>query len=258
MNKTYLWWKFLCAMAVMNIAVWVVASWVHSDIEGFSPVQPVLSGIYVTVCAFRSFFLRIDLERYCLIDTPLSSIGLGRTCATIAEVCFSIQCALVIHDLGVLLGSQTIVLISYMIVPLIVIAQAFCWYATLTLNHYWHGVEEFAWVLMVALSAFCFAIGLNSLSGVHEILMYVGFASCVGSAYIMLFLDIPMYVTRRGEHSRMQIKYLTVAEGVRDAISRRIQTSDWNVWRKEAVWITTYFTFGVWLSIGMILVNFNT
>lgn len=258
MNKTYLWWKFLCSIAAMNIGVWLVASWMRADMQDFSPVQPILSGIYVAICAFRSLFLRIDLERYCLIDTPLSSVALGRTCATIAELCFSIQCALVIHELGVLLASPTIVYISYAIVPIIVIAQFCCWYATLTLNHYWHGIEEFAWVLMVVLAASCFLIGFNTFTGVHKVLMGIGLVSCVGSVYIMLFLDIPMYLSRKVDHARENIKYLTLADGIRDALSRRIQTSDWGIWKKEAVWITTYFTFGVWLSIGMILINFNS
>jgi len=40
-------------------------------------------------------------------------------------------------------------------------------------------------------------------------------------------------------------------------LTRRVQTSDWNVWKNEALWITSYFTVGVWLSIAMVFVQFG-
>lgn len=258
MNKTFLWWKSLCAIAILNIAIWLVAAGLHLDVGHISLAQIFLSGIYVATCAFRSFFLRIDLERYCLFDTALSSVALGRSCATVAELCFSAQCALIIHSLGVSLASPAILAIAWSIVPLIVLAQISCWYATLTLDHFWHGVEEFLWAVMVILSASCLVFGFDAMSGYHRILLGIGIVSCVGCAYIMLFLDIPMYLQRRAEALRRKQRYLTLAEGVTDALTRRIPTSDWRIWKKEALWITSYFTFGVWLSIGMILVDFNT
>jgi hypothetical protein len=257
MNKTFLWWKFLCFTAVINIFAWIAAIWMRADMQSFSYSQPMLSGIYVMVCAFRSFYPRIDLERYCLFNTPVSSVVLGRTSATIAEICFSIQSALLIYNLGLLLNSPVIIITSYTIVPIIIIAQVCCWNATLTLNHFWHGIEEFAWVIMVTLAGACFLTGFIMLSGFYKALMFIGLLSCLGSAYIMLFIDIPMYFSRKDEGSRSGAKYLTITEGLSDALTRRVQTSDWEVWKKEALWITPYFTFGVWLSIAMVLVNLN-
>lgn len=257
MNSTYLWWKFLCFTAVINIIVWLVAIWMRSDMQDFSYSQPILSGIYVLVCAFRSFYPRIDLERYCLFDTPISSVVLGRTCATVAEICFSIQCALLIYDLGILLDSSAIIFISCLIVPIIILAQVSCWYAALTLKHFWHGIEELAWVVMVLLAAGCFLTGFITLDGVYKMLMSIGLISCLGSAYIMLFIDIPMYFSRKEAEEKSGTRYLTISEGIKDASGRRVQTSDWEVWKKEAVWITTYFTFGVWLSIGMVFVDLS-
>jgi hypothetical protein len=45
-------------------------------------------------------------------------------------------------------------------------------------------------------------------------------------------------------------------EGIRDALNRRISTNEWVAWKEEVVWIRTYSTFGVWLSIGMMFVRF--
>jgi hypothetical protein len=256
-NKTFLWWKFLCVTAVINICVWIVAIWMRSDMQDFSYWQPVLSGIYVMVCAFRSFYPRIDLERYCLFDKPISSVALGRTTATVAEICFSTQVALLIYDLGILLNSNSIVYASFFIVPIIVIAQLFCWRATITLDHFWHGMEEVAWVMMIVLAAGCFVAGFMALDGFYQILMAIGLLGCIGSAYIMLFIDIPMYFSRKEKGSKSGLHYLSIGKGIQDAMTRRVQTSDWNVWKKEVVWITSYFTFGVWLSIGMVMINFQ-
>lgn len=242
--------------AVFNICIWLWAIYVQSDMQNFSLAQPILSGIYVFVCAFRSFLPRIDLERYCLFDHPLSSVMLGRATATVAEICFSLQCALLIYDLGQFVHSPLIMLIAFTLLPIIVFAQISCWYAALTLNHFWHGIEEAAWVLMILLAAGCLVTGFFLLSGVHQILMGIGIVSCIGSAYIMLFMDIPMYLSRKEQSSQAAQKYLSVGAGIKDAISRRVITNDWSIWKKEVLWISTYFTFGVWLSIGMVFVKF--
>lgn len=247
----------MCVTSALNILVWGWAIWIHTDLQNFSYAQPLLSGIYVLICAFRSLLPRIDLERYCLHDTPWSSVILGRSCATVAEICFSIQCAIILYDLGNMLQSQVITFVAFCIVPVIVLAQLCCWYATLTLNHFWHGMEESAWVVMIVLAAGCFFTGLLKLEGVHQIIMIIGIVSCLGSGYIMLFVDIPMYFSRTADGVSQGQQYLSVSEGIRDAAQRRVQTSDWKVWKKEVIWITTYFTFGVWLSIGMVLVDFQ-
>lgn len=256
-NKTFLWWKFLCVMAIINIAIWAWAIISHSEMHNFSYAQPILSGIYVFVCAFRSFLPRIDLERYCLIDHPLSSVMLGRSLATVAEISFSAQCAILIYDLGQSLGSPSIQFVAYMIVPIIILAQISCWYAALTLNHFWHSIEEAAWVVMVLAAAACFAIGFFMLSGILKVLMAIGIISCLGGAYIMLFIDIPMYLSRKADSHKQAQQFLSVSAGIKDAISRRVKTSDWSIWKKEVVWLSAYFTFGVWLSIAMVFVSFK-
>lgn len=228
----------------------------HTDMQNFSYTQAILSGLYVFVCAFRSFFPRIDLERYCLFDTPLSSIVLGRSLATVAEICFSIQCAILIYDLGVYMDSSLVTFIAYSVVPIIIIAQIFCWYATLSLNHFWHGMEEVMWIIMITLAAGSFITGFFMLGGMLKVLMAVGIVSCLGAGYIMLFVDIPMYFNRTQQQAKRGRRYLRITEGMRDAMSRRIQTNDWSIWKQEVLWISTYFTFGVWMSIGMIFIKF--
>ena len=49
---------------------------VRMDMPDFSLVQPILSGIYVHL-RFPFLFPRIDLERFCLVDTPFQC-GVGQ------------------------------------------------------------------------------------------------------------------------------------------------------------------------------------
>lgn len=255
-QKTYLWWRLLCLAAIANIGVWLWAFVTVADTQGFPQVQLVLSGIYVFVCAFRSFYPRIDLERYCLIDSPWSSILLGRSMATLAEISFSIQIALCVYFLGIHIGSTWIITIAYVIVPVIVLAQISCWYATLTLNHLWHGVEEMLWVIMLMLAAASCLQGYFVLDGIPQLLMLVGIISSIAAAGVMLLVDIPMYIERCQQHAGKDIQYLGFVEGVRDAMQRRKKTGKWRVWKSEVLWISSYFTVGVWLSIAMIFVKF--
>ena len=60
----------------------------------------LLCGAYVFGCAFRSILPRADVQRIVLFDTWLSSVMVGRTVATVAEICFVIQWAIVLRLLA--------------------------------------------------------------------------------------------------------------------------------------------------------------
>jgi hypothetical protein len=68
----------------------------------------------------------------------------------------------------------------------------------------------------------------------------------------IIVAEIARSITR----PKVKSSWRLVGEGIRDALNRRISTNDWVVWKEEVVWISTYFTFGVWLSIGMMFVRF--
>jgi hypothetical protein len=48
---------------------------------------------------------------------------------------------------------------------------------------------------------------------------------------------------------------LTLATGLRDSHRRRHPTRVWEVWREEVPWMTLYFSFGVWTSLAMVLLE---
>jgi hypothetical protein len=78
----------------------------------------LLCAAYVFGCAFRSFLPRADVQRICLFDTWLSSVMIGRSVATVAEVCFAVQWAIALHQLGAMTGADTTLNAAWVIVPL--------------------------------------------------------------------------------------------------------------------------------------------
>src|SRR5262249_39251497 len=133
-RKLTLWIGSLAALATFNVALWIWAARSAPLRTPYGEAQLLLSGVYVWVCGFRSLFPRVDLERRCLWDTWLSGIRVGRTAATIAEVCFAVQCALCVEQLSEIAGMPRLHLEAHLFVPLVLVAELVCWYAVLSLN----------------------------------------------------------------------------------------------------------------------------
>src|SRR5207342_3643271 len=120
-----------------------------------------LSAIYVLGCAFRSLLPMSDVPRMCLHDTWISRIFVGRSVATVAELCFAAQWGLFLRDAASKTGDRFALLVSQAIVPLIVIAEVCSWSAVLTTNYLLHAVENSLWTLAATL-ALCALLSLRS------------------------------------------------------------------------------------------------
>ena len=100
------WWLALIGVSLVNICAWVLAGVLPVRRAVADPAlatrrrQLLLSAPFVFGCAFRSVFPRADVQRICVVDSWLSSVAVGRTVATIAEVCFAAQCALLLRVLA--------------------------------------------------------------------------------------------------------------------------------------------------------------
>lgn len=95
------WWGLLTLISGANIAVWLLLYHQLHDhpargLDSTSGIEPMLllSAAYVFGCAFRSILPRADVQRICLFDTWLSSVVVGRSVATVAELCFAVQWAI--------------------------------------------------------------------------------------------------------------------------------------------------------------------
>src|ERR1700739_16251 len=202
-NPLAWWWSLLTLVSGLNIAVWfVLYRQLHEPptggLGGTSAVQfmLLLCAAYVFGCAFRSFLPRADVQRICLFDTWLSSVAVGRSVATVAEFCFVAQWAIVLHQLGRLTGSDTTVNAAWVIVPLIIVAECFSWYAVVTTNYLGNAIENSIW----AVAFFAISVGLCRLLPEFEGLVCWILAVAIGgiAAYLafLMTIDVPMYLNR--------------------------------------------------------------
>src|SRR5262249_12025794 len=152
--------------------------------------QLLLSGVYVGVCAFRSLFPRVDLERVCLWDTWLSAILLGRTAATVAELCFAAQCAVFVHRLSQIAGMPLLAAEAHAVVPLVVLAEVLCWYSVLSLNHIGHAIEESLGALLMFLLSLALAAAAPAVHPPLRYMLIAGFLIYGVGAGVTMAYDV--------------------------------------------------------------------
>lgn len=247
------WVASLAVLAAVNVGLWL---WMANSVSPRTPYaesQLFLAAVYVGVCGFRSLFPRVDLERVCLWDSWLSAIVLGRTAATIAELCFALQCGLFVQRLSDLTGLPLLAAAAQAFLPLALVAQIACWYAVLSLDHLGHALEETLWALiMLILALSTGAAGFASQGALAWLLLTGAVVYCVGAVLTLVF-DVTMYVGRR--RAWANVHRLPLATGLRDCGVRRMPTRAWEVWRHEVAWMTLYFSIGVWTSLAMVLLD---
>src|SRR6478672_6479224 len=202
-NPLAWWWSLLTLVSTINIAAWF--SLYHflqkprtGDLGGTSGVELMLflCAAYVFGCAFRSFLPRADVQRICLFDTWLSSVIVGRSVATVAEVCFAAQWAIALHQLGTMSGADTTLNAAWVLVPLIVIAECFSWYAVLTRNYLGNAIENSIW----AVAFLAVGIGLCRLlpefDGPVRVVLAIAISGIALYLGFLMTIDVPMYLTR--------------------------------------------------------------
>jgi hypothetical protein len=257
-NPLAWWWGLLTLVSGANIAVWfLLYRQLHeqptgslgstSDIE----LMLLLCAAYVFGCAFRSFLPRADVQRICLFDTWLSSVVVGRSVATVAEICFATQWAIILHQLGTMTGADTTLNAAWLIVPLILIAECFSWYAVLTTNYLGHAIENSIW----AFAFFVVGIGLCRLlpefDGPVRMVLAIAIIGVAGYLAFLMIIDVPMYLSRWRAEVADGSKLLRLFEGFRDANTRWVVTHELAVWKDEIAWMSLYFSIAVWASLAL-------
>ncbi len=257
-NPLAWWWGVLTMVSGANIAVWLLLyRQLHEQPTGSLgstsgiKLMLFLSAAYVFGCAFRSFLPRADVQRICLFDTWLSSVAVGRSVATVAETCFAVQWAITLHQLGTMTGSDTSLNAAWAIVPLILIAQCFSWYAVLTTNYLGHAVENSIW----AATFFVVGVGLCRLvpefDGPVRVVLAVAIIGIAGYLAFLMIIDVPMYLSRWRAKLADGSKLLRPLEGLRDVSTRWVVTHDLAEWKDEIAWMSLYFSAAVWASLAL-------
>ncbi|MGY3484280.1 hypothetical protein ACVW1C_002163 [Bradyrhizobium sp. USDA 4011] len=257
-NPVVRWWGFLSLVSAANIAIWFAlyrqfqeqSNGSLSNTSGIG-LMLLLCAAYVFGCAFRSVLPRADVQRICLFDTWLSSVVVGRTVATVAEVCFAAQWAIILYQLGTMTGAETTINIAWIIVPLIVLAECFSWYAVLTTHYLCNAIENSIWAVVF------FLVGIalcRLLPEFHGPVRWAFIVAIVGIAAFLAFLmtvDVPMYLNRWRANLAAGGTLLHPLDGLRDVSRRWVVTHDIAEWREEIAWMSLYFSMAVWSSLAL-------
>jgi hypothetical protein len=257
-NPLAWWWGVLTLVSGTNIAVWfLMYRQLHEQpaggLGGTSSIglMLVLCAAYVFGCAFRSFLPRADVQRICLFDTWLSSVVVGRSVATVAEICFAAQWAIILHQLGTMTGAGSTLNAAWLIVPLILIAECFSWHAVLTTNYLGHAIENSIW----AIAFFVVGIGLCRLlpefDGPVRVVLVIAITGIAGYLAFLVTIDVPMYLNRWRAGLADGSKLLGFMEGLHDVSTRWVVTRDFAHWKDEIPWMSLYFSAAVWASLAL-------
>jgi hypothetical protein len=261
-NPLARWWALLTLVSGVNIAAWF---WLYRYLQeprtggalGSAPgieLMLLLCAAYVFGCAFRSFLPRADVQRICLFDTWLSSVMVGRTVATVAEICFVVQWAIVLHRLGMMTGAETVVTAAWVIVPLILIAECFSWHAVVTRNFRWNAVENSIWAVAFFIIAAALVRLLPEFHGAVRVALVIAIIGIAGYLAFLATVDVPMYLTRWRADVANGARPLAPLEGLRDVSVRWVVTHDMAEWKDEIAWMSLYFTGAVWASLALCIV----
>ena len=258
-NPLAWWWSLLTVVSSGNIALWFLL-YRHFQIhptgrDGASDTgfMLFLCAAYVFGCAFRAFLPRADVQRICLFDTWLSSVVIGRSVATVAEICFVGQWAIVLHQLGSVAGVDTTLYIAWSIVPLIVAAQCCSWYGVLTTNCLANAIENSIWAVAFLAVGVGLCLLLPELGGLVRSALVVAIIGIAGYLAFLITVDIPMYLNRWQDGLAAGSRVLGPLEGLRDVTTRWIVTHDFARWKDEIAWMSLYFTVAVWASLALCL-----
>src|ERR1700737_3723844 len=257
-NPLAWWWGVLTLVSGANIAGWfLLYRELHEQPTGGLGstsgigLMLLLCAAYVFGVAFRSFLPRADVQRICLFDTWLSSVVVGRSVATVAEICFAAQWAIVLHQLGTMTGADTTLNAAGVIVPLILIAECFSWYAVLTTNYLGNAIENSIW----AVAFFIVGAGLwrvlPEFGGPVRVVLAIAIVGIAGYLAFLMTIDVPMYLSRWRAQVADGSKLLRPLEGLRDVSTRWVVTHDLAEWKDEIAWMSLYFSAAVWASLAL-------
>ena len=265
------WWFLQALTQFFNLIVLskIIAS-KNEKPSNYAHKQKWLCFVYTCACFIRAVWPRKNLDRQCFFNTFINTMVVGRTLATIGELCFISQmkhafialskdlCKLGRGDPSTHKLIQDIASATWWF---IVVAQTCCWICVTTGYTAWSAVEESIWTICFAffwLSALYFRfLVISKNENLHRefkmsrILLNT-FLFCTTIYLIfMITIDVPMYINLVSQYEKEGRKYISFVEGLITGTSCNKVSKKFSDWWTEARWQTPYFTFAVWVSLAL-------
>jgi hypothetical protein len=194
---------------------------------------------------------RADVQRISLFDTWLSSVFVGRSVATVAEICFVLQWAIVLYQLAKLAKADTARNIATVIVPLILLAETFSWYAVITTNYLGNTLENSLWAVTFLLIAVALLRLLNDFRGAARLAIGLAVVGITAYLVFLVVIDVPMYFDRWRQDMASGKELFGLLAGLHDLTTRWTVTHDIAQWQDEIAWMSLYFSVAVWSSLAL-------
>jgi hypothetical protein len=248
-KEVFFWWILMSSIGVINIIFWLLIlkkqsfnSWLFSG------------GLYVLGCSTRSFIPRSDIDRVVMFDHFFSSVFVGRTIATIAELGFIAQWAIVLSLIAQEVKDKNILFISRIIFPMIAIAEIFSWYASITTNTLGSVFEESLWGLSF-LFIFFALLAVRKYLVPRLRLWALAFSAGILIYVIYMFtIDVPFYYSKWQEGLLNNKSYDFLGTGIFKMMNQWKVSRQYQDWQYEFLWQGLYFSFGVWASLALNLI----
>ncbi|PWT94431.1 MAG: hypothetical protein C5B54_00005 [Acidobacteria bacterium] len=252
------WWLTLCTVSVFNIAI-TIRFWkthlenrsgLNETAYGLQRKLLYLATIFVLGCAFRAFLPRADTQRINLVNSWISSILVGRSVATIAELSFVIQWTIVLRALARGLKMPRLAAAAAVLIPAIVVAEVFSWLGVLSTSSYWHVLEESIWACCEIFLTIASAFMWMHYRGPTK--TFLSWMTVCGAIYVlfMLTIDVPTYYSRWRLETATGKELTGFAEGFHNLAYSWTTTHAAKDWQGEFVWMLIYFSLAVWVSLA--------
>jgi hypothetical protein len=143
---------------------------------------------------------------------------------------------------------------AWAVVPLILIAECFSWYAVLTTNYLGNAIENSIWAVAFLLVGIGLCRVLAEFSGLLHLALVAAIVGIAGYLAFLVTIDVPMYLGRWRAGLANGSELLRPLAGLYDVSTRWVVTHDLAHWKEEIAWMSLYFSAAVWASLALCVV----
>jgi hypothetical protein len=158
---------------------------------------------------------------------------------------------MILFQLGNKADATTALNAAWVIVPLILIAECFSWYAVVTKNYLHNAIENSIWAVAFFIAGVGLCRMMAEFDGGARVVLALTVIGIVAYLAFLMAVDVPMYLKRWRTDVAEGNKGLRPLEGLRDVSTRWVVTHDFAEWKEEIVWMSLYFSAAVWASLGL-------
>lgn len=189
-----------------------------------------------------------------MFDNFFSSIFVGRTIATVAELGFIAQWAIVLNLIAQEVKDNKILFVSKIIFPMIFMAEIFSWYASVTTNTIGSVVEESLWGFSFLLISVAILTLNKHLVPYFKPWAHAFTAGLMMYVIYMFIVDVPFYYSKWQEGIINNKTYDSLESGLFKMMNHWKLSRQTEDWEYEFLWQGLYFSFGVWTSLLLNLI----